>query len=393
MFLTNNFDVFMKKSSILLLLTGVSAVTLLSGCDMFSNLKNPFKDERPPQSVVGVRRVPPMNQNGAASAQAPASSPAGAYDYYNAFDAKGQPASPYAAAAAPTPATKAQKNTKRKPLPGNPQVSQETHVTAPVAPTSQPAPVASEVPPWAIVHAPEDAPVDAAPAPVETKTETTETPAAKPTWIERVMGKTDAQAQPRDAEQNAPYPELSSVPPTPTEFKSVKEEKQQRMEELQSDHMQAAQDKQALDSEPSEQGSQQLLGHAQAPLEPSQPVKIETQIGSSEPAPVEIHAPVRESKSGQPRRGVDIMTEEEWQAYQAAKAAAAASPPPPPPVAEVPPEAAPVPAPKKKHWWQDIFPQEEKTAPAPSDDQASDDAESDSATITPLIQSPPAANQ
>jgi len=73
----------------------------------------------------------------------------------------------------------------------------------------------------------------------------------KPSWVTHWLDKHETSEQ--DVVQNAPYPALSSIPPTPLEFTAVKNAKQQNMQDLQSEHAQAQQEKQQLDSEPSQQ--------------------------------------------------------------------------------------------------------------------------------------------
>lgn len=53
----------------------------------------------------------------------------------------------------------------------------------------------------------------------------------------------------KENQSKATYPQLSSIPATPTEFDSVKQEQQQNLNELKSEHGAALQDKEALDRE------------------------------------------------------------------------------------------------------------------------------------------------
>ena len=80
-------------------------------------------------------------------------------------------------------------------------------------------------------------------------------PAASPSpsFFTRIFGggqDTQLSAADRAAEK-APYPALSSVPPTPPELQSERVVNPQGMQQLESDWQAAQQNKQALDAEPS----------------------------------------------------------------------------------------------------------------------------------------------
>jgi hypothetical protein len=101
--------------------------------------------------------------------------------------------------------------------------------------------------------------VYAAAAPEQTQTQTT----SKRTWIERVLGFKDAPTP----EQQAPYPNVASVPPTPDTFDAIKGATPLAMEEMEADRDQAVVSKMELNSEPS--------GQAVAPMAESQPANPE----------------------------------------------------------------------------------------------------------------------
>ncbi|MFO0388136.1 MAG: hypothetical protein ACK502_00230 [Alphaproteobacteria bacterium] len=101
---------------------------------------------------------------------------------------------------------------------------------------------------------------------------------AEPNWFERNFKRlgdqfkadesTEDTSKDEDdaAAENMEYPALASVPQTPDQFAAVKADKDQKMEDMQAEHMQAAQDKFDLYNEPS--GVQ-----ATVPVEIAQPVQ------------------------------------------------------------------------------------------------------------------------
>lgn len=122
-----------------LLLTSVSSVVLLSGCETYQNIKSNFFNIRPPQQVEGERRMPMLNTRYAgygdpSAPQAPAASP----HAMRAPAAQVAPTAPSAAASAPTPYDlyHGQSNDVKPP-----QVAPAVAAPAPVAPqpVAQPA--------------------------------------------------------------------------------------------------------------------------------------------------------------------------------------------------------------------------------------------------------------
>jgi len=239
--------------------TALLLIGILSGCSFFDT-NNPFKSERPEQMVPGERHPPLLNTM--------------------------QTTSP-----STTSGSSVSSGLVRKPIPGN-----QAAAAIPVSPPVVPAPPqivpkatlasasAADVPPSPQVQAD-------APKPVE-----------RPSFFDRLFGApsqaTDDQLPPpwklRDESGNTPViddketPALSSVPTVPPQFKTLKASRDQQIQEMQSDSDRATQQKNALDSEPSRQNA----------------------TPDSAPQP-QIAEP---SDSHTPRRGIDIMTQEEWDA-------------------------------------------------------------------------------
>lgn len=73
-------------------------------------------------------------------------------------------------------------------------------------------------------------------------------------WFRRMVGAKDADAQAKASgiDPAAETPELSSVPTVPSEFRELKKEQSQNLDELQMDHAIAQEQKHDLDSEPSQ---------------------------------------------------------------------------------------------------------------------------------------------
>ncbi|MDE3059473.1 MAG: hypothetical protein KGJ06_00495 [Pseudomonadota bacterium] len=272
------------------LLLSLSCIALLSGCDWLG-IKNPFGDDRKGQQVVGPRRPPLLNPT-AAPMQAPVSAvppaapiPAAApgdisappprpqasvdndpYDYYDNAGHAASKASPAPAVTAPVAAPPAplvrpagfSDASVRKPLPGN-------------AYASVPAQAEPE----------DDAQADGEPAAAEESSSGAAVPHGVLSWFKQQLGMEKPSAAADATDANTPYPSLSSVPPTPQQFDTIKINQAGQLHELQQDRAAAQQDKQALDSEPSSQKSSQpaaasagnasqdnppvLLGHVSAP--------------------------------------------------------------------------------------------------------------------------------
>lgn len=298
------------------LLAGTMLTLAVSGCSssMYEDLREAIQGRREPQVVNGPLRVPELNAKAPASAPVPppppmmtpppppammmAPPPPAAFapppppmdapapreaapsdNPYDRYDDEGRPVAPKAMAEppekegffdrlfkpsqaapekapVPAPVPVPVSGEPRKPIPGNPYYSGETSAVAPLPPA--PESVAPVEPQQAAL--PEIQPEPSVAAPLEIASEAPPlaevTPEEKPSWFARTFGDLKSPFS-NDAEASAPaasepYPRLSSVPETPARFSDVKAEKDQRLEELQSDHMQAQSDKLALDAEPSE---------------------------------------------------------------------------------------------------------------------------------------------
>jgi hypothetical protein len=169
-------------------------------------------------------------------------------------------------------------NARFLPLPKQMQAA-PAEQTLPLAP----APEAKSVPAA-------DAPAVAPDASGDTDDKTSAAP-SQGSWISRTMGAfhghsddTTGGAQATDQpDSNTPYPALSSVPKVPAEYKGIKSEQQGNMQELQTGYSAAQQDKQNLNSEPSDSApasasptsavsttvpaaQPKLLGHVSAPV-------------------------------------------------------------------------------------------------------------------------------
>ena len=116
-------------------------------------------------------------------------------------------------------------------------------------------------------------------------------PAKKESLVRKpIPGNPGAGNSPYDNEQT---PALSSVPPKPVQFKDVKAGHSQQVQDLRTEYDQAQQAKSKLMREPSQQQTTPV----------SQPVKAEV------PLP-------EQAVYAHPRRGIDIMTQEQWDALQ-----------------------------------------------------------------------------
>jgi hypothetical protein len=138
--------------------------------------------------------------------------------------------------------------------------------------------------------------------------------AAAPEWADRWVGRPAADINaPMQAEQNAPYPSLSSVPQVPAGVDAARAAGQQDMQSLQSEQYSAQQQRNALYGEPSQQQNM-------TPVEMPPAVQIPAETPAQAPAQApEYSAPSQQAAPGTPRRGVDIMTQEEWEALQRAQ--------------------------------------------------------------------------
>ena len=329
----------LKRSA--LLLASVSTIGLLAGCSL-SSMKNPFDTDRPPQSVPGERHPPVLNVSGAKTPKADVVAPAPA----STAVALPKPA-PFVAAVPKTPV--------RKAIPGNYADPVDTSVvnnnsvpsTAPaplsksaeiVQPaqvesksdettsalfnnalsvnnpgTTGPAPwrlrepfIVKQAPKHNVVIAKEQEAVPAAAAPMMLPPEMPpeEKPAANPTAAEKIP----------------PTPALSSVPKAPAHFGEIKSGSSKELKDLQADHEHAQQDKTALDNEPSQKNAAAPEEPAAAPVAP-----VEAAPAAVTPlvAPAETPASKDEQpKPALPQRGVDIMTQKQWQELQKARQAA-----------------------------------------------------------------------
>jgi len=338
----------MKKSRpaiqrIALLVTGLSGTILLAGCDMIGGVTNPLDSSPPKQVVMGTRHTPVLNQPAAAPAQPVAQSqpvvgspkPAPTIDsdpfaYYSAQESGGKASTSYSSSSSapsssstasshnpvgdffssmlrdplppgtPAPAQPKTEEAVRKPLSGNPAINSGT-TPAPAAVNEAPAAsvgktvvpsaaVSDDTPPW---KAHSDASSDSGnSAPASTP----------PLLLERLFGKTDAPAKAPAIVDNGPIPPLSSVPPTPTEFKDIKAGQEQGLHTMQTENAEAQNAKQSLDDEPSQQQNNTV-----AETHTSHHVH-------TAPAPEAQAAPVANGPA--PQRGVDIMTQSQWNALQ-----------------------------------------------------------------------------
>lgn len=113
-------------------------------------------------------------------------------------------------------------------------------------------------------------------------------PDKKPSWFPHWFDKHDPQAETEagklDITNDSSSPPLSSVPPMPTEFGAVKNQKQKQVDDLQSDHQAAQQAKQQLDSEPSQQNA---LVPVEAPAASVKPDDVKSTPAAETPKPVE----------------------------------------------------------------------------------------------------------
>ncbi len=302
----------LSSSRTAILATTVSSLALLAACSTnYQDFREAIKGRREPQVAGGPHRVPELNpqvqlvpqqkemaappvvQQPVEEMPAPRVVPS-AQNPYDNYDINGNPVGPKAAAQQNTPAPQGNFFSRmfakepasapaaapsgnaptpllgepRKLIPGNPHYSDETTQVVPLPPGPEStAPVApQETAPTSQVVMPPDAQLAMAEPQMEAApVETLDTAPSEPrsSWFSRTFKKIKSpfeshkvpppESRPTSAaDASEPYPQLSSVPPTPEQFSVVKAERSQQLEELQSDHMQAQSDKQALDSEPSQ---------------------------------------------------------------------------------------------------------------------------------------------
>lgn len=157
-------------------------------------------------------------------------------------------------------------------------------------------------------------------------------PAAKPVaaesepdmvtgWVQRVFGdqKTESDAKMQGIDPNAKQPALSSVPPKPAEFETIKAARQDKVDEMQTSHDVAQEQKQMLDSEPSQQSAAPVLSAAPlasppaavaapAQAESKAEARREWQQGTSSKADTKSAAPVRAVASEPEAKPVLLQT-------------------------------------------------------------------------------------
>lgn len=207
------------------------------------------------------------------------------------------------AAPQPAPAAPASSDGARKSFTGNPE-------SAAPAPQVEFKPVVTEEPKAA---AAEFAPVTA-----KENVAAEESAPSRPSFFSRLVSPFSSgdEAKEEPKENVGDYPALSSVPATPSEFKAVKAEKDQKIEELKMDHALAQESKQNLDAEPSQLQPQvaplpvvvnknpnatapaansepKLLGH----MSDSNVAPAVEPVVQAAPAPVEYAAPQEEEKT------------------------------------------------------------------------------------------------
>lgn len=353
-----------------LLLTSVSMLVFLAGCD-FTELKNPFGSDRPPQVVEGERRQPIYNQQMMVrmrGMQQPAAAPAMPPMVMQAQPqppmqpvAPMQPPVQQRVAPAPeafsAPARPAQTQVYSRPAEAaQPMPSMDVAPPPPVQPaareelaaTQQPQPAQDESffasifsnrettesanpPPWkmregvqddyvapepkTVTHAakmPAPAPqAEVMQEPVAEKTN----PEAAPAWADQWIGKNQPEKAPlanapMDDARTAPYPALSSVPPRPEEFETAKTASRQNLQQMEDARATADQQRAVLSAEPSQQFKSE-------PVEVPMPKQAAEQANESYVTPAIPQQSMAPSYPGStPRRGVDIMTQEEWEALK-----------------------------------------------------------------------------
>ena len=365
------------------LLTALSGTTVVTGCAL-TDIKNPFGSQRVEQAVQGERHAPiynvvdmqkivqsssplPAGPIVSTSAPAPAnvslppslSTPmvqtkSDGYDYYAAAaaeQAKADAAGGSLGTLNPAPVKADAALHVRKPLLENPYQAQPSAQRL-----TQPAPAANLAPPSApmAANAPSSPTPSLQPVPAVVSTgnvaehpaenAATEAPAERPGFFARLFGSSDKKASPdgsdapwksrgepvddnavSDNEKNAPSAALSSVPSAPAEFNAIKANRDQDIQNLRNDHANALAQKQALTIEPSQQ---QAGTPVEMPVQQPAPAVAPSQPAASYPADTQYPR--------SPRRGIDIMTQQEWDALQKAKTAQQSMPPQQPVIEQTP---------------------------------------------------------
>lgn len=146
--------------------------------------------------------------------------------------------------------------------------------------------------------------------------------APAPGWANKWIGKQAPEPDaPMNAERAASYPALSSVPPRPDEFDTAKKASQQTTQELQVENANANAARAALAVEPSQAYKPTPVEMPASPPEAKTTAKTESYVTPAYTAPApEASAPApvvnQQSYPGTPRRGIDIMTQSEWEALK-----------------------------------------------------------------------------
>lgn len=340
-----------------LLLTSVSTLVTLAACD-FTEMKNPFGSDRPPQVVEGERRQPIYNQQMMSRVQPPAA-------MSHSAPAVLPPAAPPAVVPPPPVAVMAPEPVQQA-LPPQPQreilaahsftapgaesfttspapkaavmpapVQQVEVPVEPVAPVAEklPAPAHSgknesffsrifsnhettgseNLPPWKMREGVQDDYVEPQTASRVEKIEPSvqaENPEAAPAWADQWIGKKPPQPDASmEAERNAPAPSLASVPPRPADFETAKTSSQTTLQQLQDARSSAEADRATLTAEPSQQFKSTTV---EMPAEEAASSEAKSYVT---PAAVPA-APAPSYPGSSPRRGVDIMTQEQWEALR-----------------------------------------------------------------------------
>lgn len=303
-----------RTRSMAFLLSSASGLVLLAGCD-FTNFKNPFVPDRPPQMVEGERRQPVYNQQMIARVREKTGG------VVSSQDNSGIPAPPPEFADAPPMPAPADGAIPVSPPPATATAEEKGFFSSlfssdepPPAPPAQPA---------------------GGPPPAE----------GQPAWAQSWVGQAPDANAALAAEQQAPYPSLSSVPPRPDEFETARPRAARVMQDMQASHDNAMQTRSALQEEPSQLTPAQPVEMPAPALRaepqpapppvmraaPPEPIAAPTPsraisepAAAPAPADPQVSTPVIPYTSGDepagmafsPRRGVDIMTQEEWREFQ-----------------------------------------------------------------------------
>ena len=350
----------MKKYSnkkMFVLLTGAASVALLSGC---GDVRNPFGDQRSEQAVPGERHLPAYNQVEIQRAAQVQGTPEAAslppsmlavphnsgtnYDNYSASTLQADSSSSSLGSLNPAPIKVAPALTVRKPLSENIYPGRNT---TPVASVDQPSTLrtspASVSPTGDIVPAGAD--------------EVVAEPSSGSSFFSRIFGSASDRSADNasgkkaeatvgaisDDEKSAPYAPLSSVPQRPSEFKSIKNSRNQDIQDLQSEHAYAQAQQQQLGNEPSQQQGVTAVEMPQLPV-------AEIAPAAHVPMPA-ASAPTNQQFPRTPQRGVDIMTQDDWNALQKARQLHQSLPQSEQNFNPAP-GAAEAPAPRAPYWWE-----------------------------------------